>query len=318
MPPPTAALALAQPWAQSYDPAHHWLLSAVWAALPLLVLLIFMGGLRLKGRRIAALAGMAAALLIALLVFRMPASMALLATGYGAAYGLFPVCWIVFPVLFMYQLITRAGRFMLLQDCLLGVTADSRLQLVLIAFSFGAFFEGVAGFGTPVAVCGTLLIGLGFAPLEAASLALLANTAPVAFGALGLPLVALHGVTGLDTLLLGRVTARIIAPFCFIVPFWLVWAFAGFSAMLEVWPALLVAGRRGIRHLTRSSSPRSTAHGSLMFSPPLPASSRSSSSFASGSPAGSGRSGMSTFTANLIRQERSVVRSFRLRADGKS
>ncbi len=241
MTPPTAALALAQPWAQSYDPAHHWLLSAVWAALPLLVLLIFMGGLRLKGH-IAALAGMAAALIIALLVFRMPASMALLATGYGAAYGLFPVCWIVFPVLFMYQLVTRAGRFTLLQDCLLGVTADSRLQLVLIAFCFGAFFEGTAGFGTPVAVCGTLLIGLGFAPLEAASLALLANTAPVAFGALGLPMVALHGVTGLDTLLLGRVTARIIAPFCFIVPFWLIWAFAGFNAMLEVWPALAVAG----------------------------------------------------------------------------
>lgn len=241
MTPPLAALALAQPWAQSYDPAHHWLLSAIWAALPLLVLLVLMGGLRLKGH-LAALTGMAAALVIALLVFRMPASMALLATGYGAAYGLFPICWIVFPVLFMYQLVTRAGRFTLLQDCLLGVTADSRLQLVLIAFCFGAFFEGAAGFGTPVAVCGTLLIGLGFAPLEAASLALLANTAPVAFGALGTPIVALHGVTGLDTLLLGRVIARIIAPFCLIIPFWLIWAFAGFRRMLEVWPALLVAG----------------------------------------------------------------------------
>jgi lactate permease len=200
-----------------------------------------MGGLRLKGH-VAALAGMTAALLIALFVFRMPASMALLATGYGAAYGLFPVCWIVFPVLLIYQLATRSGRFALLQQFLLGITADSRLQLVLIAFSFGAFFEGVAGFGTPVAVCGALLIALGFRPLEAASLALLANTAPVAFGALGLPMVALHGVTGLDTLLLGRVTARIIAPFCLLVPFWLIWAYAGFRAMLEVWPALLVAG----------------------------------------------------------------------------
>ena len=200
-----------------------------------------MGGLRLKGH-LAAIAGMAAALAIAVLIFRMPAAMALLATGYGAAYGLFPICWIVFPVLFMYHLATRAGRFVLLQQLLLGVTADSRLQLVLIAFSFGAFFEGVAGFGTPVAVCGTLLIALGFPPLEAASLALLANTAPVAFGALGIPIVALHGVTGLDTLLLGRVIARMIAPFCFIVPFWLIWAYAGFGAMIEVWPALLVAG----------------------------------------------------------------------------
>jgi len=200
-----------------------------------------MGGLRLKGH-VAALAGMGAALAIAIVIFRMPASMALLASGYGAAYGLFPICWIVFPVLFMYHLATRAGRFVLLQKLLLGVTSDSRLQLVLIAFSFGAFFEGVAGFGTPVAVCGTLLIALGFQPLEAASLALLANTAPVAFGALGIPIVALHGVTALDTLLLGRVIARMIAPFCFIVPFWLIWAFAGFGAMLEVWPALLVAG----------------------------------------------------------------------------
>jgi lactate permease len=239
--PPTLALAVAQPWAQSYDPAHHWFFSAVWAALPLIVLLVLMAGLRLKGH-LAALAGMGSALVIALLVFRMPASMALLATGYGAAYGLFPICWIVFPVLFMYHLATRAGRFVLLQQLLLGVTADSRLQLVLIAFSFGAFFEGVAGFGTPVAVCGTLLIALGFRPLEAASLALLANTAPVAFGALGTPIVALHGITGLDTVMLGRVVARMIAPFCFIVPFWLIWAFAGFGAMLEVWPALLMAG----------------------------------------------------------------------------
>ncbi|WP_263367370.1 L-lactate permease [Edaphobacter bradus] len=239
--PHTATFALAQPWAQIYDPAHHWLISAGWSALPLIVLLLLMGGLRLKGH-LAALAGMVTALVIALLVFRMPASMALLATVYGAAYGLFPVCWIVFPVLFMYQLVTRAGRFALLQQFLLGVAADSRLQLVLIAFSFGAFFEGAAGFGTPVAVCGTLLIGLGFRPLEAASLALLANTAPVAFGALGIPIVALHGVTGLDTLLLGRVVARMIAPFCFIIPFWLICAFAGFRRMLEVWPALLVAG----------------------------------------------------------------------------
>ncbi len=232
---------LATPWPQSYDPAHHWLLSTAWAALPLLVLLVAMAGLRIKGH-LAALSGMATALIIALAVFRMPARLAFLATGFGAAYGLFPICWIVFPVLFLYQLSVRAGRFALLQECLIGVTEDSRLQLLLIAFAFGAFFEGAAGFGTPVAVCGTILIGLGFAPLQAAGLALLANTAPVAFGGIGIPIVALHGVTGLDTLLLSRVIGRIIAPFCVLVPFWLIWAFAGFSAMLEVWPAILLAG----------------------------------------------------------------------------
>jgi lactate permease len=228
-------------WRQSYDPAHAWLLSAALAALPLLVLLVAMAGLRIKGH-IAALAGLGTALAIALIAFHMPSRLALLATGLGAAYGLFPICWIVVPVLFLYQLTVRSGRFAQLQECLVGVTPDGRLQLLLIAFAFGAFFEGAAGFGTPVAVCGSILIGLGFPPLQAAGLGLLANTAPVAFGALGTPIVALHGVTNLDTLLLARVIGRILAPFCVLVPFWLIWAFAGFGAMLEIWPAILVAG----------------------------------------------------------------------------
>jgi lactate permease len=172
----------------------------------------------------------------------MPMHLAALSTILGAGYGLFPIFWIVFPVIFMYQLTVRAGRFGLLQECLVGVTEDSRLQLLLIAFIFGAFFEGAAGFGTPVAVCGTILLGLGFLPLEAAGLALLANTAPVAFGALGTPVIALHGVTGLDTLVLTSVVATLLTPFCILVPFWLIWAFAGFKAMLEVWPAILVSG----------------------------------------------------------------------------
>ncbi|MGD0444368.1 MAG: L-lactate permease [Edaphobacter sp.] len=232
---------LAAPWPQSYDPAHAWLLSAALAALPLLVLLTAMAGLRIKGH-IAALAGLATALAVALIAFHMPSRLALLATGLGAAYGLFPICWIVVPVLFLYQLTVRSGRFAQLQDCLVGVTPDGRLQLLLIAFAFGAFFEGAAGFGTPVAVCATILIGLGFPPLQAAGLGLLANTAPVAFGAIGTPIIALHGVTGLDTLLLARVIGRMLAPFCVLVPFWLIWAFAGFGAMLEIWPAILVAG----------------------------------------------------------------------------
>lgn len=234
-------------WAQGYDPAHHWLLSAAWAALPLCVLLVTMGVFRIKGH-LAALAGLLAAFLIAIGIFHLPVKMSLLATGYGAAYGLFPIAWIVFPVLFLYQLTHRSGCFTLLQQSLIGVTQDSRLQLLLIAFAFGAFFEGSAGFGTPVAICATILIGIGFPPLQAAGLSLLANTAPVAFGGLGIPMVALHGITGLDTLLLSRVAARMIAPFCILVPFWLICAYAGWAAMLEIWPAILVAG--GVYSLT--------------------------------------------------------------------
>ena len=228
-------------WLQGYDPVGSWLLSAALAALPLLVLLVLMAGLKVKGH-LAALAGLGTALIIALIVFHMPVRLAILATGYGAAYGLFPICWIIIPVLFLYQLTVRTGRFAQLQDCLVDVTPDGRLQLLLIAFAFGAFFEGAAGFGTPVAVCASILIGLGFPPLQAAGLSLLANTAPVAFGALGIPIVALHGVTNLDTLLLARVIGRLLAPFCVLVPFWLIWAFAGFGAMIEIWPAILVAG----------------------------------------------------------------------------
>jgi lactate permease len=164
------------------------------------------------------------------------------AAVYGAGYGLFPICWIVLPVIFLYQLTIKAGQFEALQQSLANITEDSRLQLLLIAFALGAFFEGAAGFGTPVAVCGAILISLGFRPLQAAGLALLANTAPVAFGSLGIPMVALHGVTGIDIALLSRMTARLLVPFCILVPFWIIWAFAGLRAMLEVWPAILVAG----------------------------------------------------------------------------
>jgi len=159
---------------QAYDPSHHWWLSTAWAALPLVVLLAAMIVLRLKGH-ISALIALAVALIVAIGIFHMPVHLAALSTMLGAGYGLFPIFWIVFPVIFMYQLTVRAGRFGLLQECLVEVSEDSRLQLLLIAFIFGAFFEGAAGFGTPVAVCGTLLLGLGFLPLEAAGLALLAR-----------------------------------------------------------------------------------------------------------------------------------------------
>ena len=228
-------------WSQGYDPMGHWWLSTLCAGLPILILLGTMAILRLKAH-LAALLGLTAALAVAIALFHMPGRLALTSAVYGAAYGLFPICWIILPVIFLYDLTIRAGRFEALQQSLTNITPDSRLQLLLIAFAFGAFFEGAAGFGTPVAVCGAILISLGFRPLQAAGLALLANTAPVAFGGLGIPIVALHGVTGLNMLVLSKMIGRLLVPFCMLVPFWLIWAFQGFSAMLEIWPAILVAG----------------------------------------------------------------------------
>jgi len=228
-------------WAQGYDPTGHWWLSTMFAALPVVMLLGTMAILRLKAH-VSALLGLLTALTVAIAIFHMPGRLALTSAVYGAGYGLFPICWIVLPVIFLYQLTIKAGQFEALQQSLTNISEDGRLQLLLIAFAFGAFFEGAAGFGTPVAVCGAILISLGFRPLQAAGLALLANTAPVAFGGLGIPIVALHGVTGLDMLVVSKMIARMLVPFCILVPFWLIWAFAGFRAMLEIWPAILVAG----------------------------------------------------------------------------
>lgn len=228
-------------WAQGYDPLGRWWLSTIMAALPIVVLLGAMAILRVKAH-VAACAGLLTALAVAMVVFHMPVRLALTAATYGAGYGLFPICWIILPVIFLYDLTVKTGCFSTLQESLTNVTDDSRLQLLLIAFALGAFFEGTAGFGTPVAVCGAILISLGFRPLDAAALALFADTAPVAFGALGIPIVALHGVTGLNLLLLTRTTSVLLACFCLLVPFWLVCLFAGLRAMLEVWPAILVAG----------------------------------------------------------------------------
>src|ERR1700738_2027307 len=172
----------------------------------------------------------------------MPASLAAKHAVLGAGYGLLPIGWIILNVIFMYQLTCEAGLFKVLQDSLTGITQDRRLQLLLIAFSFGAFFEGAAGFGTPVAVTAAVLIGLGFKPLQASGLSLIANTAPVAFGALGTPLVALQGVSGLNLLQLSGMAGRTLPFFSVLVPFWLIWSFAGYQGMVEVWPAVLAAG----------------------------------------------------------------------------
>src|SRR5262244_1710628 len=228
-------------WNQVYNPFGNATLSTIAAALPVVTLLLLIASNKVKAH-IAAVAALVVANLVAIYVFTMPAGMSLRATVLGAVTGFFPIGWIVLNVIFMYRLTVATGRFKTLQQAIGGVTADSRLQLLLIAFSFGAFFEGASGFGTPVAVTGAILIGLGFSPLAASGLSLIANTAPVAYGALGTPIAGLASVTGLDPFALGAMVGRQLPFFSLIVPFWLIWAFAGFRGMKEIWPAILVTG----------------------------------------------------------------------------
>ncbi len=228
-------------WSQVYNPLQSILLSALVAALPVIVLLGALGFFHLKAH-IAALLGLAASLAIAIFEFGMPIQMSIMSAVYGAAYGLLPIGWIILNVIFLYQLTLQKGYFKVLQNSIASVTEDRRLQLLLIAFAFGAFFEGAAGFGTPVAVTGAILIGIGFSPLAASGLCLIANTAPVAFGAIGTPVIALAAVTGLDLFQLSKQIGHQLPLFSVIIPFWLVWAFAGFRGMIQVWPAALVTG----------------------------------------------------------------------------
>src|ERR1700730_528780 len=228
-------------WSQVYDPLGNAVLSTLLAALPIVVLLGGLGVFRIRAHY-APLLGIGTSLIVATLVFGMGPGMALSAAAFGAAYGLFPIGWIVLHVIFLYQLTNERGLFDVLRQSITGLTQDRRLQLLLVAFSFGAFIEGACGFGTPVAVTGAILIGLGFTPLSASGLSLIANTAPVAFGALGAPIIGLQGVTGLDLKELSAMVGRQLPFFSLIVPFWLIWAYAGFRGMLEIWPAILVAG----------------------------------------------------------------------------
>jgi lactate permease len=228
-------------WSQVYNPFNNSAVSTLFAALPVVTLLVLIASNKVKAH-IAAIAALIVANLVAIFVFTMPADMSLRATGLGAVTGFFPIGWIVLNVIFLYRLTVEKGIFQTLQTTIGGVTTDRRLQLLLIAFSFGAFFEGASGFGTPVAVTGAVLIGLGFSPLAASGLSLIANTAPVAYGALGTPIAGLASVTGLDPYVLGAMVGRQLPFFSLIVPFWLIWAFAGWRGMLAIWPAILVCG----------------------------------------------------------------------------
>ncbi|MES2598268.1 MAG: lactate permease LctP family transporter [Verrucomicrobiota bacterium] len=228
-------------WSQNYDPLGNLVLSSLVAAVPVVVLLGLLAFWHVRAH-IAALAGLLTAAGIAVGIYGMPAELVGMAAVNGALFGLFPIGWIVLNAMFVYNLSVETGQFAVLQRQISSVTSDRRIQALLIAFSFGAFIEGAAGFGAPVAITGALMIGLGFKPLEAAKLALIGNTAPVAFGSLGIPLTTLSTVTGLDLMQLSAMVGRQLPIFSLIVPFWLVAAQVGWRGMIGVWPACLVTG----------------------------------------------------------------------------
>jgi lactate permease len=228
-------------WIQTYDPFGHWWLSTLVAALPILVLLGLLAGWRVRPH-LCALAGAATAIACAVLVFGMPARLALASFGYGVSFGLLKIVWIVIAAVFLYDISVDTGQFEIMKHSVAAITPDRRLQLLLVAFCFGAFIEGAAGFGAPVAIAGAFMIGLGFDPIHAAVLNLIANTAPVAWGAIGTPVHTLAAVTALPESDLNAMIGRILPFTAAIVPFWLVRAMVGWKETFEVLPAILVIG----------------------------------------------------------------------------
>ena len=229
-------------WQQTYAPIAGSIgLSALVAAIPIFALVYTLGIRRMPSWK-ASLIALATAELLAILVYRMPIGMSLSAIAYGVAFGLFPIGWIVYSAIFLYRLTVSTGKFAIVQDSIGSLTKDSRLQALLIAFAFGAFIEGACGFGTPVAVAGAMLAGLGFSPFYAASICLLANTAPVAFGSIGTPLITLSGITGLPLHILSSDVGRICAPVSVMIPAYLIVVMGGLRALRAVLPAALVCG----------------------------------------------------------------------------
>jgi len=228
-------------WNQNYDPLGHWWLSTLVAALPIIVLLGLLAGLKVRAH-LCAVAGAATAVIVAILAFKMPALLAVSSFFYGSAFGLLKIVWIVIAAVFLYDISVETGQFEIMKQSVAAITPDRRLQLLLVAFCFGAFIEGCAGFGAPVAIAGAFMIGLGFKPFQAAALNLIANTAPVAWGAIGTPVHALASVTGLPESDLSAMIGRILPITAVIVPFWLVRAMVSWSETFEVLPAILVVG----------------------------------------------------------------------------
>ncbi len=227
-------------WIQAYDPMGSAWLSPLVAGVPILLLL----GLLVVGvsAPVAALAGLGSALVVAIAAYEMPATMAFAAAGYGGCFGLVPIGWIVFSAVFLYHLTVRTGQFEIVKRSVAAISPDRRMQALLIAFSFGTFLEGAAGFGTPVAISAALLIGLGFRPLHAAGLALIANTSPVAFGALGTPIITLAKVSGLNEMALSQMAGRQLPLFSLMIPAWLVAVMSGWRGVRGCWPAIAVCG----------------------------------------------------------------------------
>src|ERR1700687_5800063 len=229
-------------WQQNYEPVGSSLgLSAAVASIPILVLFLMLGVWR-KPAWMAALTALGVAFVLALVAYHMPVNLAVMSTADGAAYGLFPIAWIVFTSIMLYRLAVDSGKFEIIKDSVGGLTSDRRLQAMFIAFSFGAFIEGAAGFGAPVAVSGAMLAGLGFDPFFAAGICLLANTAPVAFGSLGIPIVTLAGITGLPVLAVSAMVGRLCAMISILIPGYLMIVMAGPARALEVLPAIVACG----------------------------------------------------------------------------
>ncbi|WP_019449854.1 lactate permease LctP family transporter [Cupriavidus sp. BIS7] len=230
-----------QSWTQIYTPLGSLWLSALAAAVPILFFFVALAVLRMKGH-VAAAVTLALALAVAIFAYGMPAQQAFAAAGFGFAYGLWPIAWIIVTAVFLYKIVVRTGQFDIIRASVLSITDDQRLQMLLIGFAFGAFLEGAAGFGAPVAITAALLVGLGFNPLYAAGLCLIANTAPVAFGAMGIPIIVAGQVTGIDPMHIGAMAGRQLPLLSLAVPFWLVFMMDGAKGVRETWPAALVVG----------------------------------------------------------------------------
>lgn len=228
-------------WTQIYDPMGNLALSAFMAAIPMIIIFYLLAIRRTPGQ-IAGAAAVSSAVLVAILVYKMPVAIALTATGMGALYGIFPIFWIVITAIFIYNMTVETGQFEIIKNSIASITDDRRLQALLIAFAFGAFLEGAAGFGTPVAISAGMLVGLGFNPLYAAGLCLIANTAPVAFGGIGIPIIVAGQVTGLETMKISQMVGRQLPFLSVIIPIWLVVLMSGWKSAMEVLPACLVAG----------------------------------------------------------------------------
>ena len=230
-----------QTWAQVYDPLGNLWLSSLIALIPIAFFFIALAVLRMKGH-VAGTITVVLALAVAILFYQMPVPMALAAAGYGFFYGLWPIAWIIVTAVFLYKITVKTGQFDIIRSSVLSITEDQRLQMLLVGFAFGAFLEGAAGFGAPVAITAALLVGLGFNPLYAAGLCLIANTAPVAFGAMGIPITVAGQVTGLDPFHIGQMAGRQLPLLSVIVPFWLVAIMDGWRGIKDTYPAILVAG----------------------------------------------------------------------------